>query len=131
MKIYYLIIFSVLVLVTGALLIRILKTGNKVPEKTILFYSENCPYCQQVNEFIAKNKIKEKISIIEKEVKTNQENSRQLSNVAVSCNLGKEKILVPFLYVDKRCFVGAQDIINYLKGKFDLSQDEATAGAKL
>jgi len=49
---------------------------NQQPEQSqiIFFYGSGCPHCAKVEEFIKENKVKEKISFVEKEVYFNKEN---------------------------------------------------------
>lgn len=94
--------------------------GNPI----ILFYGNTCPHCKDVEEWMEKNKIEEKIKIVKKEVYDNQENSQELAKVAEGCGLPTYSIGVPFLYTSEgKCLVGTPDIISYLSDKAGLSGD--------
>ncbi|MFA6171406.1 MAG: hypothetical protein WC715_03085 [Patescibacteria group bacterium] len=83
----------------------------------ILYYGSTCPHCKNVEDFIANNKIDEKIKIIRKEVFENKANNAELGEKAVDCGLAIDKVGVPFLWDNGRCFEGDQPIIDYLSKK--------------
>ena len=84
-------------------------------QQLIFFYGNTCPHCKNVEEWIAENKIEEKITITKKEVYDNRTNSLELAEAARSCGLDTSNIGVPFLYTTgKKCLVGAPDITVYL-----------------
>jgi hypothetical protein len=91
---------------------------NNLPQEseTILYYGNDCPHCEGVEEWIVENKAEEKIEIIRKEVYENEENSNQLVAVAQSCKI-TDGLGVPFLYGEGQCFIGEPEIVNYLENK--------------
>ena len=88
----------------------------------ILFYGIGCPHCAKVEEFIRKNKIKEKIAFEEKEVYFNRDNAKKLIEVAKKCGFNENEIGVPFLWdgENQKCIVGDEPIINFFKEKLNL-----------
>jgi len=88
----------------------------------ILFYGIGCPHCAKVEEFIRKNKIKEKIAFEEKEVYFNRENAKKLIEVAKKCGIKENEIGVPFLWdgENQKCIVGDEPIIDFFKEKLNL-----------
>jgi len=121
------ILFVIVLIFSFGILIRDKK--NNLPENTnqkerqiienqiILFYGDGCPHCAIVENFIAENKVKEKIPFEEKEVYYNQQNSEELAGKAKECDIPTNSIGVPFLWDGSTCLVGDQDIINFLKQK--------------
>jgi len=93
--------------------------NNNQNEKNvpIFFYGNTCPHCADVEKWIKENKIEEKIKITKKEVYDNQQNARELTQVAQKCGLQTDSVGVPFLYAEGKCLVGTPDIINYLSKK--------------
>ncbi len=83
----------------------------------ILFYSDECPHCVIVEDYIEQNKIEDKISFIQKEVYYNEINAKELEEKAKLCGISADSIGVPLLWDDKKCLVGDQDIINFFKQK--------------
>jgi glutaredoxin-related protein len=67
-----------------------------VPSKMTLFFSNTCPHCRVVEEYITKNNTKTKIDFDEKEV-SNQDNVKQLLAAVQKCELSQENVGVPFL----------------------------------
>ncbi len=85
---------------------------------TILYYSETCPHCKNVEGFIEQNDISSKMNIIQKEVKLNESNAKELITVQNYCKIDKNYIgSVPLLYSDGKCYLGDIDIIDFLKTK--------------
>jgi len=111
-----LILILVGIIVLGAAVFIISK--NISPQnKIILFYGENCPFCQKVEDFIKENKIEEKVPFERKEVFNNEKNAQELVGKAQKCGLSAADIGVPFLWDGSKCFVGDTDIINFFKQK--------------
>lgn len=114
------------------------QTTNGVPptimvsDVPIFFYGNTCPHCKDVEEWMEKNGIEEKIDIVKKEVYDNRTNSLELTQVAMGCGLPTDSIGVPFLYTpEEECLIGTPDIINYLSDKVGLSTlDEVTESGK-
>jgi len=92
-------------------------TDLKKQEDIILFYSDGCPHCAIVEEFIKENGIDSKISFSKKEVYYNKQNSSLLVSKAQICDFDTDSIGVPFLWNGTGCLVGDQDIIEFLKLK--------------
>lgn len=88
-----------------------------MPEGIILFYGEGCPHCKIVDDFIAENKIEEKVSFSRLEAWNDKDNQQVLLKAAQICNLNTDSIGVPFLYDGKNCLVGDVDIINFFKNE--------------
>ena len=82
--------------------------------RIILFYRDDCPQCQKVEEYLATSKVEEKVINIEKkEVSTNQDNINLLLEKAALCKISEKSIGVPFLWAESKCIVGDADIIKY------------------
>jgi glutaredoxin len=90
---------------------------NQAVSQIILFYGDGCPHCKIVEEYIEKNKTKEKLSFAQKEVYYNKTNANELVEKAKICGLPTDSIGVPFLFDEKKCYIGDQDIINFFKQK--------------
>lgn len=91
-------------------------------KKSILFYGDTCPHCKQVSLFIQKNNLHKKLSFIEKEVYNNQNNAKELEDVAKKCGLDTYSIGVPFYYSDNKCYVGSKDIIDFMSESLNVSE---------
>ena len=74
----------------------------------IFFYGRECPHCQDVEDFLQRNKVSEKINFDSIEVWHNRTNEATLLEKAKECGVDSNKIAVPFLYTNGRCFVGKQ-----------------------
>lgn len=99
----------------------ITKPENKSAEDAglILFYSESCPHCKVVENYIEENKIEEKLRIQKKSVYRDANNIRQLQQKASECKIKSENIGVPFIWDNGKCVSGDKDIINYINGLMD------------
>ena len=87
-----------------------------LPTGIIFFYSNTCPHCKNVEDFVAQNNIADKIKFISLEVSENQANAQLFINTGESCKLGSDSLgAVPMLYDGSKCYVGDVDIINFFK----------------
>jgi glutaredoxin len=89
-------------------------------DEMILFYGEGCPHCKDVEEYIAKNNIDQKVQYKKLEVWGNQKNAQIMKDIAKKCNLDSQKIGVPFLYADGECYIGGPDVEQVFKEKAGL-----------
>ena len=82
----------------------------------ILFYSDSCPHCKNVEAYIDENGIKDKIVFDKKEVSRNQANAMLLERKARQCNFDPAQgIGVPFFFDGTNCVMGDEPIIDYFK----------------
>ena len=89
-----------------------------IPEGIILFYGEGCPHCKIVDDFIADNKIEDKVNFSRLEVWYNEENQSIIAQVAQKCGINSGEVGVPFLYDGvSKCYVGDVDTINFFKAQ--------------
>lgn len=89
-------------------------------KQIILFYGQECPHCQRLEQWIKTNKADEKIKIERKEVYHNQNNAELLTQKAKTCGLNTNSIGVPFLTEGNRCYVGEDEVTNFLKRKMEI-----------
>jgi glutaredoxin len=85
----------------------------------ILFYSDSCPHCAVVEEYLKENQVEKKVSFTKKEVYHNQENAQELKEKAKICRMSSEAIGLPFLWDGEKCFVGDKDIIEFFRKKVE------------
>jgi glutaredoxin len=87
----------------------------------IVYWGQGCPHCEKVKEYIATNKLDQKIKISLKEVYSNQSNQQELQATAKLCPEidTSQGIGVPFGFVPstKKCLYGDQPIIDWLSAK--------------
>lgn len=99
------------VIVAG--LLAVVKNQQASAPQSILFYSNYCPHCKIVEEYINNNNIKNKITFQELEVADNEANSRILFNKAKICKLDTKTLGVPLFFDGKTCLMGDENIIKY------------------
>jgi uncharacterized protein YxeA len=78
------------------------------------FFGQECPHCAKVEQWMADNKIEEKVKIDKKEVYHNQSNATELGKAAIACGKDTSSLGVPFLYDGKSCYEGEEEVMNYL-----------------
>jgi|GEM_PF-530679 glutaredoxin len=83
----------------------------------VLYYSESCPHCKIVEEYIETNHVGEKIKFAQKEISQTAENREDFIAKAGGCGIAKENMGVPMLYLSGKCYLGEQEIINFFKEK--------------
>jgi len=112
------------VIILGGVAFGVYQTGlfekSEPPAKgdgIIYFYGDGCPHCKNVADFIAQNKIEEKVNFTKVEVWDNQENRKTFAEVALSkCGYASNQIGVPFIYDGaNRCYMGDIDVIDFFK----------------
>lgn len=88
--------------------------------KPIYFWSEVCPECKVVEDFLKENKtIQEKLfkekKIEKKEVSFNPKNARELTLIARKCGINSKEIPVPLVWDGKKCIIGNEAVIEFFK----------------
>jgi hypothetical protein len=101
-----------LFIIIGLMAVLIKKQPNQ-----ILFYSDSCPHCKIVEQYISDNNVKNYLVFGQLEVSKNPANSQLLVEKATSCGISTDSLGVPFFFDGKNCFVGDQDIIKYFESK--------------
>ena len=85
----------------------------------VLYYSNTCPHCKIVEDYLSQNNVKAKITYSEKEV-GDTANAQELVQKETACNITKELIgAVPMLWdkSDNKCYLGQDQIIDFFKQK--------------
>ncbi len=77
----------------------------------ILFYKNDCPHCQKVEEYLKEHPSKVKYRFLE--AVDNQQNYALLIKKAKSCGLSEDSLEAPFLYDGQHCLVGDQAVIDW------------------
>jgi len=91
-------------------------TPTPLPAGIVLFYGQGCPHCKDVEDFIVKNKIDDKVKITRLEVWYNKANQKLLGQIAQKCGITSDSVGVPFLYDGNgKCYIGEVDVPNFLK----------------
>lgn len=87
----------------------------------IVYWGEGCPHCEKVKEYIANNKIENKIKISFKEVYYNKANQKLLEETVKKCPEidTKQGIGVPLAFDPKnqKCLYGDEPIIKWLSAQ--------------
>jgi len=86
-------------------------------DQTILYYSQKCPHCLIVENYIKESKVDEKISFLSKEISQDQKNLADLIKKADFCGIAKETLGVPFLWAKGECYTGDAPIINFFNSQ--------------
>jgi len=120
-KLKYLLLLPVLLIGVYLLLSR--QAGPTPPTDTdadlILFWGQGCPHCEVVKDYISQNNLDSKLKISQKEVYYNKANQKLMEEKAKQCpDLNPaEGLGVPFAFVDGRCVIGDQPIIEAINQK--------------
>ena len=95
---------------------KIQTTSVSSGNESLLFVSEDCPHCKNVEQWLSENpSVKEKIKLDLKQIETGQ-SKQLLLDKAKQCQLDpKNGIGVPFLFTDGKCVSGDTPIIDYFK----------------
>ncbi len=90
----------------------------------IYYYTQVCPFCEDVAAWMNENDVDNKLNIPRRDVGQSEALSQELTKKAAECGLEPNQIGVPFLYAEEQCFIGAPDIINYLESEINNSNDQ-------
>jgi uncharacterized membrane protein len=88
----------------------------------VLFYSNGCPYCEEVLTGIlpkVQSKYQAQLSMMVVELASSKDVDN-LYTLATVFGLGKEQVAVPFMVIDQAVLVGADEINSKLSGLIDL-----------
>ncbi len=110
----------IILIVAGGIWRSQARQGEPQPkEAIIIFYSQNCPHCATVDEYLAANNIAEQIPFQHLEVSSNQANALRLAQKAKICDLDTSAIGVPLLWdpATQTCLMGDQPIIGFFQNK--------------
>jgi glutaredoxin-related protein len=108
-------IIAGLIIVAG-LLATVKSKQASLPE-SILFYSNYCPHCKNVEKYVNDNNIKSRVTFKELEVADNQDNAQVLLSKTKKCNLDTSNLGVPMYFDGEKCLVGDEEIIKYFETK--------------
>ena len=112
-------ILILIVIIFGFIVLAKTKKTNDVVSdgQVILFYGQECPHCQNLEQWISANKIAEKVLFENKEVYHNTANAQLLASKAKICGLDTNSIGVPFLWDGSRCYSGEDTIQKFFEEK--------------
>ncbi len=80
------------------------------------FWSETCPHCAKVAEFLDSWDKKDKLELNKMEVNQNPDSAQLLVQRAQSCGIKQNEVGVPFLFTpDSQCIVGDTPIIEFFQ----------------
>jgi len=117
------VVISVVIVILGYILVdssnkkKAVKVSLPSKDKIVYYYGLTCPHCKDVEEWMKKNKIEEKVKLEKKEVWYNRENAAELQEVARFCKLDPNAIGVPFLWADGKCYIGTPEVKKILEEK--------------
>jgi len=92
-------------------------THNLKKSDFIYFWGSTCPHCKDLNDWIKKNKIDEKLAFKKLEVFYNKKNSNLMQEAAQVCNIPSDQIGVPFLYDNGKCYIGTPNAEDHFTEK--------------
>lgn len=90
------------------------KAAGRTSQGLILFTRYDCPHCQNVENYIEQNGTREKIKFSEKEIHETA-NARLFFDAIKKCGIENEQAGVPMFYDGQTCYVGDENIIEYLR----------------
>ncbi|MFH1366975.1 MAG: hypothetical protein ABIH38_03220 [Patescibacteria group bacterium] len=90
---------------------------DTAPKEPIFFYSNDCGHCQKVEQYIADNKVDEKVEYSKVEAFSTEENYNLFNTKAAGCQIPESQRGVPMIYENGRCYVGEIEAIDFFKSK--------------
>jgi hypothetical protein len=96
-------------------------TTPTLPNSIVLFFQEGCIHCKNVDDFIARNSIQNKVQFEKSDIRI-PENQPLLLQVAKQCGIKETEIGTPLLWDGSKCLTGDTDIINFFSSKVGISK---------
>lgn len=97
------------------MLCLLLFTLHAVPqeEEVILYYGNGCLHCAHVEKILKEHHLENKF--VKKEIYQNLENAEEFNTVCDENKIELMKRSVPLLYTKRGCFIGDEEILNYIE----------------
>lgn len=89
----------------------------KTQPNKVLYTSDSCPHCQNVEDFVVENKITDYVDFTTLEVSQNPQNAQMFNATAERCGIEPDQRGVPLFYDGETCYLGDVDIIKYFQDK--------------
>lgn len=97
----------------------------------VIFSSDNCPFCREVEQWIEQNNVHQSLDITVKSVSADSKYARELEQVAISCRINPTQVGVPLMYAEDQCYSGSVEIIEFLSAQMDGSQPGAESSPEI
>lgn len=93
----------------------LLVTLNAVPQKNevILYYGNGCAHCAHVEKVLKEYNLESKF--VHKEIYQNLSNAEEFNDICDENKIALMERTVPLLYTKEGCYIGDEDILNYVK----------------
>jgi glutaredoxin len=121
-QIFPILILILITMIFGLVVFAKTKKPDNPPvnNQIILFYGQECPHCQKLDEWLTANKIADKVKFDKKEVYHNQNNAQILASKAEKCGYNTNSIGVPFLSDGDMCYSGGEEIQKFFENKINV-----------
>jgi len=77
--------------------------------KIRIYYGKECPHCERLFEYMGENNIDSRIPVARQEVWHNKANQKDMLSKAKECGIPDQKIGVPLLYSEGKCYIGEDE----------------------
>lgn len=94
--------------------------GSKsgIVESDMIYYCNSVDdFCLNMDKYFAENSIDEKILITKKDILTDPAVLKERDFQASGCDLDDNRIGIPFLYAEGKCYVGEAEVKSFFKKK--------------
>jgi len=132
MKSWHIVVAVIIILTAGLFFIS--KSSNssnnqpltQSPDTMLYFWSETCPHCKNVADFLSTWPNTNKLKLDKREVSKNQANGLLLTQKAAACGLPSDSVGVPLLVtLDNKCLTGDTPVIDYFKSLYPEASSSA------
>jgi hypothetical protein len=100
-------------------LVFITSTLSLAASPKVLFYSNTCPHCLEVQKLIKGNSIVSE-TIVQKEVVSNLKNQHELIEILHKCKVTSNSVDLPVLWTGNVCLIGENDVVNFLQKTYQV-----------
>lgn len=110
---------SKIITIVTTILFLLISVGNiYASEEAILFWGTTCPHCHAVREEIEKRGWNEGLDIEELEIYENRDNLETFKEKIGICGINVNRAGVPMLFMEGKCYMGKDPIIEKLADFF-------------
>lgn len=82
-------------------------------EEMVLYYGNGCSHCAKVEKLLKEHKLEH--TLVKKEIYQNGGNAEEFNDVCDNHKIDLMKRTVPLLYTKEGCFIGDEEILNYIE----------------
>ena len=113
----YIIIVSCLIFLSACsrLPAQVKTEPTTIPPGQFYFFSQTCPHCAVVKDYIDNNRIQDSFYFISQDVNNDRRAYELFVAVGERCGLNERRLAIPLFWDGSNCYLGEEKVINHFK----------------